>query len=227
MLFPAVFLLLLVRYLVLFIVQTALGTLVFTSHVREWQSRIKPVINLYFQQTHKLTIPVSGRLLFERFLCEHNLVSYMVISCTAQLWGNVVLATVCTQIPINIVFVKKIVTGSEQETPLSLKLLLFIIFAVQLGIFASIFAPLSWCSKVYHSPKKLIHRLMLTTTGSGAWWWTLRLKYNDFYGRLVHGPKVAITVGPLHAITYLSSMEFLFTYCAYVLMIFSQEKLIS
>lgn len=52
------------------------------------------------------------------------------------------------------------------------------------------------------------------------------MKYNDLYIQLVYGPKVAITFGLLHAITYLSSVGFLFTYYAYVL-IFSQEKLIS
>ena len=230
---PLVFLLLLVRYVVLFTTMTILGAVVFIGHLREWQCRVRVVIDAHFVKKKRRTllkppkIPASGRLLLERLLCEHNLISYLVISCSDQLFGKVVLATICTQIPINIVFVKKIVIGSEQETPLSFKFLLFIIFAIQLGVFAGIFVPLSWCQSQYHSPKSLVHRLMLATTDSGAWWWTLRLKYNDLYGRLVCGPKVAITVGPLHAITYFSSLEFLFTYCAYVLMIFSQEKLVS
>ena len=228
MIWPLVFLILLIRYVILFTTMTILGTLVFTSHLREWQNRVKAVLDAHFRKKRSFfklpTIPVSGRLLLERLLREHNLISYLVVSCSDQLWGNVVLATVGTQIPINIVFVKKIVSpGSDQETtPLSLKFLLFIIFAIQMGVFAGIFVPLSWCQSQYHSPKKLVHRLMLSTTGSGAWWWTLRLKYAELYGRLVRGPKVAITVGPLHAITYLSSLEFLFTYFAYVLMIFSQ-----
>lgn len=219
-----IFLLVLLRYFIYFSISNVIGTLVLTSHVLEWQNKVKIVLAFHWQHP-KLKLPVSFRLLLERFLQEHNFVCYCVVRSSAQFWGKIILAVIWTQIPINIVFLKKIVSGGK-ETPLSLKLIFIIFCTVQLCIFTLMFAPLSWCQKVYHSSKKLLPRMMIMTTGSGPWWWTLRFKYNDLYGRLMGGPKFAMSVGPLHAITYLSSIEFLSTYIAYILMTFSQKSII-
>lgn len=219
MTYPLIFILFLVRYLVLFTTMTVLGTLVFTSHLLGFQKQLMAILKAH--KRLKFIPPVCNNL-FERFLRQHNVIVANVVSCSGQLWGKIVLATVCTQIPINIIFVRKIAFSGE-ETPLTLKLVLFLIFAVQLALFGLIFAPLSWCQKVYHSPKKFIPQFLLLTTGSP--WRRLRFKYNDLYGRLLRGPKFAISIGPLHAITYFSSLELLFTYLAYLLVAFSQDSI--
>ncbi|KAH9403380.1 hypothetical protein TYRP_015265 [Tyrophagus putrescentiae] len=239
MCWPLAFLLLLVRYVVFFTAWTVVGSVAFTSHVRELQAKVSCWLKQQQQQQFgyfkilavQKRLPPGGRLLVERFLREHNLVCFLVVSRSGQLFGKVILGTICTQIPINVIFVRKMVLGSsEEETPFSLRLLLFVFCFAQLLIFAIIFLPLAWCQKVYHSPKKFIPRLMLlssSASGSGAsWWWRLRLKYNDLYGRLLRGPKFAISVGELHAVTYFSSMEFLFSYIAYLLMAFSKKNVI-
>lgn len=151
----------------------------------------------------------------DAFLREHNLISYLVVSCSAQLWGKITLGTVLSQVPINVVFVKKIVYRHEQsaENSLALNLLFSLIVAVQGLVLVFIFAPLGWAQKISHSPEKFIPRLMLllnTATKNGAKssrWLSTVFKYNDLYGRLLRGPKIGASVATLYTITYLSFFE--------------------
>lgn len=126
-----------------------------------------------------------------------------------------ILIVVFSQIPTNIVFVKKIIYSHKQENSLALNLLFSLIVSVQGLVVGLIFASLGWCQKVYHSPDKFIPRLMLlltaskksTLAGRNTKWLPLVFKYNDLYGRLLRGPKFALSVGTLNAITYFSSLE--------------------
>lgn len=93
--------------------------------------------------------------------------------------------------------------------------------SVQLLAGTVVFAPLAWCCKVYHSPREFIPKLQPLMVGYQ--WLLFKLKYDDLYGRLIdRGPKIAISIGPSGAITFLSALEFLFLYIAYCLMAFSQ-----
>ena len=138
MCWPLAFLLLLVRYVVFFTAWTGVGSVAFTSHVRELQAKVSCWLKQQQQQqqlgyskvlgVQKLQpLPPGGRrLVVERFLREHNLVCFLVVSRSGQLFGKVILGTICTQIPINVIFVRKMVLGNSEETPFSLRLLLFL-----------------------------------------------------------------------------------------------------
>lgn len=213
-LFPIIMIVLLIRYFIFLITVAILGTVIFTSHLIEWKNKVEAFLQ---KQTQKLQTPINfslgGRSLMECFLREHNLIALEVIDCSGQLWGKIIFATICTQIPINIIFVKKLLVASlssENEGDVSsplLHLIYICVFVFQVFIFAVIFVPLGWCQKVYHSPKRFIPRFLLLSTGNGARCWRLRLKYDDLYGRLMRGPKIALNVGELHDITYMTAAE--------------------
>ncbi len=169
MIWPLVFFIWLIRYIILFTTLTILGTLVFTTHVNEWQDKVKGWLKQFNYSKAKapkrlrVALPLSGRLLLERFLREHNLVTYLVVSCSGELWGKIILATICTQIPINVIFVRKmfVSVSGDDEALSSLRYILFLICFVQLLLFAIIFLPLGWCQKV--SGIALIQRYCVVT----------------------------------------------------------------
>ncbi len=159
MICPLVFLIWLIRYVILFTTLTIQGTLVSTSHVLEWQDKVKNWLKKFSHSKEgtrvkwskgQVALPLSGRLLLERFLREHNLVTYLTVSCSMELWGKIILATICTQIPINVIFVRKmfVSVSGDDEALSSLRYILFLICFVQLLLFAIIFLPLGWCQKV-------------------------------------------------------------------------------
>lgn len=92
---------------------------------------------------------------------------------------------------------------------------------VQLMAGIVVFAPLAWCCKIYHSPKEFIPKLQPLMVGYQ--WLLFKLKYDDLFGRLIDNhSKIAVSMGPSGAITYISALEFLFLYIAYILIAFSQ-----
>ena len=124
----------------------------------------------------------------------------------------------------------------------------WLVVAIQLLELVVIFSPMSYTQVVMHRPHKVIPRLQAammgrememkmkiadkgkrkslttttTTTTTTTAWTRLKLKYDDLYGRLLSGPKLAITIGQLAEVTYFSTYELLLTYIAYLLLAFSQ-----
>ncbi len=203
-------LLCLVRYFFFFGAQTFLGTVIFTGHVLEERRLLS--LKLSHHRGKKRLPSVVALLPIFRFLKEHNLVCYQVLSGSQQLWSRLIFGVLLTQAPINIVFLRRLFS---ERTPNSLRFLFAIFILVQLAIYGIIFVPLSWCYSVYHSPAKLFPRMLMQMSsnllffgGRRRQFWLLgKLKYDDLYGRLMRGPRIAVFIGPLHAITYLSSLE--------------------
>ena len=61
---------------------------------------------------------------------------------------------------------------------------------------------------MYHAPKRFIPKLQLMLRPGKAWLF-YKLKYDDLYNRLVQGPKMAVSIGPVESVTYQSSLQVL------------------
>ena len=107
-----------------------------------------------------------------------------------------------TMVPVNIYFVRRIIFITN--TAVDNMIIWFIVIIVLLLAFLCL-TMLSWCCSVYHSPKKYIPKLQQMMRG--PMWRETKLKFDDLYGRLMRGPKVALSIGPLGDITYLGSFE--------------------
>ncbi len=59
-------------------------------------------------------------------------------------------------------------------------------------------------------------------TSGPAWIW-YKFKYDDIYNQFIYGPKIALGLGPIESITYMSALNLLFAYIAYMLMVFSKQ----
>ena len=191
-----------VRYAIVLTTYNTLTCFIYTGHIlSEWRRLIK---------VQKRLCSFLPRSLF-RFLIEHNQICYHVTSGSELLSGKTIFATLCTQIPCNVVLVRAIVFQGQFNTPPWLQVIMALIVLFQLLLCLAVFLPLSWCHTVYHLPKRFIPQLLLINCG-GRGWTRIRLKYDDLYGRLTRGPKIGCSVGPLHAITYKTSVEVEFMY---------------
>lgn len=168
----------------------------------------------------RLPLPVRFKPLVDRFLEDHNLTCYLVLEGSSRLFGNILLGFLYTQIPMNIIFIRRIVFFTWADPTLTA--ILSLVCVIQLEICAAVFLPFAWCQTVYHSPKKFIPCLQVLTKGQSAWLVT-KMKYDDLLKRLLYGSKISISIGPLAEVTYFSSLEFLLSYVAYLLMSFSTE----
>ena len=76
---------------------------------------------------------------------------------------------------------------------------------LQVVVAAVILGPLAWCCEQYHSPKKFIPKLQPMLQNLA--WIRYKLKYDDLFGQLLSGTKLAVSIGPVEAITYASASE--------------------
>ncbi|KAH9409889.1 hypothetical protein TYRP_009634 [Tyrophagus putrescentiae] len=202
---------------------TLLGTLVYAGHVKEVNRAVQASLalnrcsNLGAKPVFHYTRTTSS--LLNRQLNEHNRVCYLVMRGCAELFGNVLLCFLLTHLPTNVYLLQRNVFAA----PPLFTLLLFwlIIFFQALAAFV-VFAPLAWVQTVFHSPRRFIPRLQMLMSGKRRWQLCYKLKYDDLLNRLLHGPKMALTIGTLQPITFYSALEFLFLYLGYVLMGISQ-----
>ncbi|KAI2799985.1 hypothetical protein BLOT_012196 [Blomia tropicalis] len=165
------------------------------------------------------SIPFSCRNIIKNQLIEHNLVIYIVISSSRELFGYINYVFLLTNVPINVYILRRNLFEPQKVLD---QIILWTLALVQMLSFLIVFIPPSRCTKVYHSPAKFIPTLVPMLRGSSCWI-KYKMKYEDLYHRLIdNGPKLALTVGPMRAITYLTSLEVLSMYFAYVLMAFKQ-----
>ena len=207
----------LVRYAILFTGSIFLGTFTLTGYLIEGQARLEKLLARYARW--RLSLPIRFKALFEQFIADHNLTCYLVVEDSRRLFGNVLLGFLYTQIPMNVLFLRRIVLFTY--TDLTLTVILSIAVFVQLAISANVFLPFAWCCTVYHRPKRFIVKFQGMTRGVA--WLPTKIKYDNLYGRLIRGPKIAITIGPLAEVTYFTTAEFVLTYIAYLLLAFSTE----
>ena len=118
------------------------------------------------------------------------------------MYGRIVFAYILTNIPISIYYVRRLFFVDQ---PFIEALTELIILGIEIISDMVIFGPMAWCCQVYHSPKKFIPKLQLMLRGHRCI--PLKLKLDDLYNRLVRGPKMATTIGPMHPITYSSTVE--------------------
>ncbi|KAJ6219640.1 hypothetical protein RDWZM_005452 [Blomia tropicalis] len=150
------------------------------------------------------SIPFSCRNIIKNQLIEHNLVTYIVISSSRELFGYINYVFLLTNVPINVYILRRNLFEPQKVLD---QIILWTIALVQMLSFLIVFIPPSWCTKVYHSPAKFIPTLLPMLRGSSCWI-KYKMKYEDLYHRLIdNGPKLALTIGPVRAITYMTSLE--------------------
>ena len=195
----------LARYGLFFTCITVLGTMSTPNYLIEVQAELKKVCFKKGKKSVKI-IPLKRKPLIDNFLVEHTRLCTTVVETSRTLYGPLIFATVLTMIPSNVIFVRRIFLLA---TPPSLRLIFLLVFVIQSELVLFIFVPLSWCHQVYHCPKRFIPGLLLRISAQNSGWMRTKLKYDDLYGRLMSGPKLGLSVGPMHTITYFSSLEVL------------------
>ena len=220
----------LARYALFFVYCAIFTTIVCRFHLIEIEKPILKIIHHYKNIFHlncqlhqqKLHLTIRKRLhlinciplrhlpIFHFQLNEHNQTTYLLLCSCLTLFGKILFAFLLTNIPVNIYFIRRNLLENPQ---LIERVCLWIAWLLQIGICCMIIIPAAWCNRVAHSPKDFITNFQLLTTkinnnGNHAGGWIMyKLKYEDLYQRLLYGPKLALTIGTVKPITYLSSCE--------------------
>ena len=184
---------------------TITGTIVFCGHVIETNQTVWKLIDKYRSHNSMLSwIPFRCRRIIVNQLVEHNRVTYLVIAGSRELFGYVLYAYLLTNIPINVYLIRR---NFYKQQDFIDKLMLSLIIFFQMLISLLIYLPLAYGNNVYHSPAKYIPFLQTMLRDRKGWLW-YKMKYEDLYHRLVdNGPKLAISIGPVRAITYMTFCE--------------------
>ena len=190
---------------------TILGTIVYTGHVRKLYSQVEVMLAKYSSAGQGSTIsvlPVQRCYhVLANVLAEHNKVCYLVMRGCVELFGSVLLAFICTNLPVNVFLLRRNILLHYSTVS---NLISWAIVLAQSMAAVVVFAPLAWCAEVYHRPKRWIPKLsmmLMTAAADRPKWYLLQMKYDDLYGRLMHGPKIAINIGPVESITFRSALE--------------------
>lgn len=179
---------------------TLLGTIVFSGHVKDVGRRIHSLVEKSNIES-KLTLFNIHYLLYKQ-LSEHNLVCYLVMRGGKELFSSVLLCFLLTHLPTNVYLIQRNVFAAP---PFETMLILWLIIFFQAMAAFVVFSPLAWVTKVYHSPKQFIPKLQVLM--NGKWWLLYKLKYDDLLNRLLQGPRMAVTIGSMQAVTYSSALE--------------------
>ena len=184
---------------------TIMGTIVFAGHVIETNKTIWKLIEKYRCENLMLpSIPLPCRMIISNQMFEHNRVTYLVISGSRELFGYILYSYLLTNLPINVYLLRRNVFEQQE---LEEQLLIWLVILLQLLASMIVFGPLAWCAEVYHSPEKFIPILQPMLRGPRGWL-IYKMKYEDLYHRLIDdGPKLAVSIGPVRAITYMASLE--------------------
>ncbi len=203
-------------------------------------------------------------------LAEHNKVCYVVVRGSVDFFGGVLLAFLCTHLPVNVFLLRRNLLLSRSVAQIS-EVIPWTIVLFQALAAVIVFGPLAWCAKVYHHPRRYIPRLMMlmravarteSSEGDGGdqggdnqgggdnrggggdnrgggggnggnsssseaarqfrhRWLLLQMKYDDLYGRLLRGPKIAINIGPVESITFRTALEVSCCCCFYIKSVFT------
>ena len=189
------------RYAIFFLASTIISTIVCAGHIIEMRKSLENVLVRYSQKN--MRIPFKEKWIIDRHLVEHNKVCYYILYGSIAIFGNVMYAFLWTNIPINIILLRRNLFIQNQAVMDFY--LIWLIWLCQLAAAMVFFIPLSWDHAVYHSPKKIIVKLQAMMAGSR--WMFTKLKYDDLYNRLISGPKLGVMIGPIDCITYWSSLQ--------------------
>ncbi len=192
---------------------TILGTIVYTGHVKEQYRVMRALIDRHSTlSSSRLPYSTSHYKVVSNHLVEHNKVCYLVVRGCIELFGGVLLAFICTHLPVNVFLLRRNILLSNSSVVGDT--IPWVIIYFQLAAAVIVFAPLAWCAEVYHAPKRFIPRLMGVMGRNSSdkhtkpsRWLLMQMKYDDLYGRLTRGPKIAINIGPVESITFLTALE--------------------
>lgn len=148
-------------------------------------------------------LPRNCKRLVDECLREHNHLTYLILYGNRHLFSWIMYGFLNTNVPINVYLISSSTVGREE--PLMHVYLYWWCIVLQLLAFTFSFIPLAWCCSVFHKPRKSIPTLQGMI--KGHFWMDSKLKYDTLYGRLLSEPKLAITVGPLVAITFMSTFD--------------------
>ena len=192
-----------------FTMLTYIGTIIYTGHIFDG---IKSIWNLIYKcrrnsKHSKPFIPFRYRKIVDDQLHDYNRVTSLVIRGSSGLFGTILYSFLMTNIPINILLLRRNVF--ENQTMFEKSLAWMVIFLQLIAMFI-VLTFLSWSCAVCHKPSKFIPILQPMLKDPRKWLW-YKIKYEDLYMRLVDdGPKIGIAIGPVQTVTYRSSLEVLY-----------------
>ena len=196
-----------IQFAIFFVMCITMLTIVNAGHVIETSRTIWKLINKYRTKNYFMlpSISLSYRNVIANQLIEHNRVTYLAIASSRELFGYINYAFLLTNIPINVFILRRNLYEPQKFLD---QFLLWDICLTQMLTFLIVFLPPSSCTKVFHSPGRFIPILQPMLQNSSSGWIKYKMKYENLYHRLIdNGPKLALTIGPVRAITYMTSLE--------------------
>lgn len=169
---------------------------------------IKSMWNLIYQCRRncvysKPFISIAGRKIVDRQLHDYVEITSLALIGSRDLFGIILYNFVITNIPVNIYILRR--NLFEDPEPVE-RFMLWVIMYLQILSAFIVFGLLSYGSAVYHKPAKFIPVLQLMMKRSRCWLW-YKIKFDDLHFRLLNGPKIGVAVGPVHTVTYRTSLE--------------------
>lgn len=185
-----------------------LYTLVFTGHDLELQKNVRCLVKKYSNTKrgvyNRLPYSLYHQFIVSNQLVEHNKICYLVLQSSSEMFATVLLLFICNHLPINVYLLRRIVLiGIEDKID---NAIIWFLIAFQTCAAFIIFAPLAWSSWVHHRPKGFMSKLGFLLSKDNRWF-VLQMKFDDLFGRLVSGPKVAVSIGNLKPVTTKTALD--------------------
>ncbi|KAJ6224139.1 hypothetical protein RDWZM_002684 [Blomia tropicalis] len=173
---------------------------------------------LRFRSTRTFVSFRFHSIVYDQFIGYTQVTSH-VLNGNREIFGAIMYTFLMTNIPVNVYLLQRNVFMKQRQFEIAI---VWMVIALQLISAFNVLTLLSWSAAVYRKPAKFIPILQPMLHGSRKWL-SLKIKYDNFYHRLVDGgTQIGIAIGPIHTVTYRSSSEALLIYIGYILMAFSR-----
>lgn len=177
------------------------ATAVFTRHAKAFYFKVKQLLKNSRKKHYQIVFDKQHHVI-DQMIRKHNKICYLVVRGSEDLFGSVMFVFLLTNVPINVYIFWRIIF---QKRTLIDMFVYWIVILLQVGAAITVFSPLAYSCGVYHSPKKFL--LVIQKHLQGKQWVQRKLKIDDLYFRLIQGPKLAVSIGFLRAVTYLATLE--------------------
>ena len=191
----------LVQTATIFIFCNLVSCIFYLSRIMKYKQTFVQII-----KEHKRFISSWKFWQLKSILVEHSNICYLIISGNREMWSVVLFSFLAAMCPINIYLLTHLLIDSSSiiETTITSA-----VIAIQMICTIIILTPLASCCKAVHGIEKHLPSIQWKLKSN---WLSYKLKYDDWFKNMVFGPKYAITIGPITAITYKAVMEVCFIF---------------
>ncbi|KAJ6224140.1 hypothetical protein RDWZM_002685 [Blomia tropicalis] len=155
-------------------------------------------------RTTRVIVPLRFYSIVSDQFIGYTQVTSHLLNGNREIFGTIMYAFLMTNIPVNVYLLQRNVFMKQRQFEIAI---VWMVIALQLISAFNVLTLLSWSAAVYRKPAKFIPILQPMLHGSRNWL-LLKIKYENFFHRLVDGgPQIGIAIGPIHTVTYRSSLE--------------------